>query len=449
MAGVSIASPAGPGEEEQAPLAAGPMSRPQIVAACIAVLIAALDGYDLLAMAFAAPALTLDWGLDKATVGFLLSTALIGMAIGSLGLSPLADVAGRRPVVLGAIGLTIVGSLLSALSPSVPLLAFSRILTGMGIGTLVPLTTTIASEFVNAKSRPFAIAATTVGLPVGSIIGALVAALLLRHFGWHSVFLSGAIAGTMVLLVVAVALPESPAFLIARRPADALARLNRVMARLGRAPVQDLPPGRTRERASYKALFTPELIATTLRFVAIQVLVSTSAYYLINWLPQLIADMGFSPSTASLASAASSVVGIFSGLLFGVVATRFGPAPLAGAAMIGFGIAIAVFGVVPPHLSAVIVAASACGFFLNGCTGIFFATVAASFPPLSRVSGIGFVMGIGRVFSILGPTLAGWLFGAGLTRAGVSLIFGVAPVVAGLLLLSTVVGRRPKGPAAA
>ena len=424
-----------------------PMSRMQISILFIAVLLAMMDGFDLLGMAFVAPALSHAWGLGKGTLGLLLSTSLIGMAVGSLGLSPIADVAGRKPMVLISIALVILGSLLSAFCHAVPTLAACRILTGIGIGTMVPLTTTIASEFANTLRRPFAIAATTVGLPAGSIIGALVASILLKHVGWPSVFVSGAVAGAILLPIVALWLPESPAFLIARRPQDALGRLNRTLLRAGRSGLTELPAGLVAKRASYRSLFMPGLIGITVRLVAVQVLVSTTAYYLINWLPQMVADLGFPPSTGSLASAVSSVVGMFSGLLFGFFASRFGPARLASVAMIGFGVAIATFGIVPPVLPMLILSAAACGFFLNGATGIFYATVAASFPPLSRVSGIGFVIGIGRVFSIAGPALAGWLFSAGLGRGQVSLIFGIAPILAGLLLIATA-RRQPAQPVA-
>lgn len=67
-----------------------------------------------------------------------------------------------------------------------------------------------------------------------------------------------------------------------------------------------------------------------------------------------------------------------------------------------------------------IAAAGACGFFLFGCVGVFYATLAASFPPLTRVTGVGFVMGVGRVSSAVGPYLAGRLFDGGLGRDRVS-----------------------------
>lgn len=422
------------GRESQGPLASSPMTRPQIIVLGVAVLLAALDGFDVLGMAFVAPAVSEAWGLDKATLGLLLSTSLIGMAIGSLGLSPLADVTGRKPLVIGAILLMTLGSMLSAVAQTVPQLAAFRILTGIGIGVMVPLTTTIASEFASTKSRAFAVTATTVGFTAGSVLGSLIAAVLLRHYEWPSVFLSGGVAGLLLLPIVIFGLPESPSFLISRRPKNALTKLNAVLERLQRPAMASLPDMPSARRASYAALFTPQLIVMSLCFAAVMMLVSTTTYYLLNWLPQLIADSGFPPSTGSLVSATSSIVGMVSGLGFGLAATRFGAGRLAVMAMVGLGFAVAIFGFTPADLRLLLLASAGCGFFASGCAGLFYATMAASFPPLVRVSGIGLVIGLGRVFSVSGPALAGVMFAAGLNRGGVSLAFGMMPILAALLM---------------
>src|SRR5579859_414105 len=110
-------------EEAHSPLDASPMTRAQVLMICIAVLLAALDGYDVLAMAFVAPAVSAAWQLDKQVLGLLLGASLMGMAIGSIGLSPFADITGRKPLVLGGVGLMILGSLLSAFCQAVPTLA--------------------------------------------------------------------------------------------------------------------------------------------------------------------------------------------------------------------------------------------------------------------------------------------------------------------------------------
>lgn len=85
-------------------------------------------------MAFVAPAVSRDWQLDKAVLGLLLSSGLLGMAAGSIFVAPLADRLGRRTVVLGCLALMTAGAAASALSTSVVLLAASRVVTGSGSG---------------------------------------------------------------------------------------------------------------------------------------------------------------------------------------------------------------------------------------------------------------------------------------------------------------------------
>ena len=418
------------------PLDATPMSGRQILIIALAVVLAALDGFDALSMAFVAPALGKAWSLGRATTGLLLSSGLVGMALGSLLISPSADVVGRKPVILGGLFLMTAGSLMSAAAESVVMLAGSRVFTGLGIGVMIALTTSIAGEFSNSRRRPLAISITTVGLAVGGVVGGLVAAALLHSGAWQRVFMVGAVAGGCLLASVAVALPESPAYLIARQPPRALIRLNRVLDRLAQPRVTQLPPAPLRNQVSYKVLFAPGMTAVTLRLAAVQILVVTSASYIASWLPQFVSDAGFPVATASLVSAVGGGCGIVGALLFGALATRVGPPRLAAFTMVATGVSLASLGLVPPVLILLFMTAGAAGFFGSGGIGVFYAALSASFAPLSRTSGLGFVMGVGRAFSAVGPAAAGWLFAQGFTRGQVSLAVALGPLLAGVLLTS-------------
>lgn len=419
------------------------MTTGQIVVVALMVLIAALDGYDVQAMSFVAPVVSKAWAIDKATLGMLLGASLFGMAGGAIVLSPLADVFGRRPAVLTGLLLMTVGSLMSAISGATWELGVSRFVTGLGIGVMVSLTTSIAAEFTSKRRRALAIAFTSTGFAVGGVMGGLVAAAILKKHEWHWVFIGGVVAGVALLILTAFRLPESPAFLIERRPANALARLNRVLLQIGQQPLAALPEQAAVRRASYRALFAKGMAATTIRFAVVYLLVTTAAYYVISWLPQLVADAGFPPSTGSLVAATSSAVGIAAGLIFGSLASRIGPARLTGTALIGFGFALASLGFVPAALAPLLIAASACGFFLSAATAVFYASLTETFPPLMRVTGIGFVMGFGRLLSGVGPFFAGAMFAAGFGRSGVSAIFAGLAVIAGLLMLAPLLLRRP------
>lgn len=433
---MAIAIPPSASDTALDPLGGLPVQRRQLLLLGLILLLAALDGFDSLAMALVAPALSLEWNLGKAVLGMLLSSGLVGMALGSLLLAPIADRFGRRPMVIIGLVVMTLGSLIAAFAPNVSIMAGGRVVTGIGIGVMIPMTTLCAAEFANARRRPLAVAAVaTVGFSLGGVLGSLLASVLLQTVGWHWVFLSGAIGGAVLLAPIALLLPETPAFLVARQGPGALQRVNRVLLGFGHPPLEALPQAQQqRRRQSYRALFAPGMAAKTVKLIAINLLVATTTYYIVSWLPQQIADAGFSPSTGSFVSATSHAFGLVGGLLMGALAARFAPTRLAGCMMIGCAAALAVLGLAPPMLAILMTAACAYAFFGVATTGLFYGILAVSFPSLNRASGIGLVMGIGRISSAVGPALAGWMFAEGLSRGTVSTIFACGPLLAAALI---------------
>ena len=236
-------------------------------------------------------------------------------------------------------------------------------------------------------------------------------------------------------------LPESPAFLLARRRPDALPRANAVLMRFGRLALSVLPAPPALGSSGYRALFAPAMAAATLRLTAANGIYVMTVYYVLSWLPQLVADAGFKPSTASLVSAVANLTGAAGGLLLGVAARRFGLPRLVVGALLGLGLSTAAFGFSPPSLPLLVTAAAVCGFFLiSGIAGLY-ATIAATFTAESRASGSGFVIGVGRATSATAPYIAGWMFAAGLSRSVVSLAFALCAAAAAAVLL-TGSGRR-------
>jgi MFS family permease len=419
------------------PFDCAPMKLRQILVLFIALWLAALDGYDALSMAFVAPALAKEWGIGKGVTGLLLSSSLVGMAIGAIALSPLADRLGRRTVVLGAIALMILGTTLSGFAESVPVLAAARLLTGVGIGVMIAMTTLLSAEFTSMKRRPLAVAAVaTLGFPLGGVAGGLGASTILKTATWHWVFLSGSIAGLVLFAVVFVLLPESPAYLIARRTPDALERTNRVLSSLGHAAMSALPAEGDQQAVRYSALFAPGLRAVVVRLTFAAVLIATASYYILNWLPAMVVDAGFTPAQGSLVSAQSGMIGFIGGVIFAAFASRFPPKKVAAFAMTGAGLALAAVGLVPPAIHWFVLSAGVLGFCLAGTTGMFYTILANTFPAGLRASGMGFVMGVMRIASAAGPALAGVMFAHGMTRASVSLIFAVGPLIAAALIFT-------------
>src|SRR5580658_7181607 len=127
------------------------MSGVQKVAVALTCALSALDGYDVLSMTFAAPAITLAWGVGKAALGVVLSSGLVGMALGSFLLAPLADFIGRKRMILISLILMGLGALLSGFATSLPQLAAWRVVTGLGIGACIAVINPISAEFANGR----------------------------------------------------------------------------------------------------------------------------------------------------------------------------------------------------------------------------------------------------------------------------------------------------------
>jgi MFS family permease len=225
------------------------MSRFQWLAVAICVLLIMLDGFDVLVMAFTAASVSAEWKLSGAQLGVLFSAGLVGMAVGSLFLAPLADRYGRQPVIVACLVIIALGMGLSALAGSSFQLAALRAVTGLGIGGMLASVGVITAEYASNRWRSTAIGLQATGYPIGATIGGSIAAVLLEQYGWRSVFLFGALATATMIPIVLWRLPESVDFLVTRRPANALQRLNTLLRRMQRSELKALPaqgaePGR-------------------------------------------------------------------------------------------------------------------------------------------------------------------------------------------------------------
>ncbi len=421
--------------DPRARLDIAPMSLVQIIAVALTFLLSALDGYDVLSMSFAAPAILKAWGIGKAALGLALSAGLVGMAVGSLLLAPLADIIGRKTMILVSLAVMATGMLASALAPSLPVLALWRVWTGIGIGACVAVINPVSAEFANVRRRPLTVSIMSTGYPVGGVAGGLVASWLLRTHGWPAVFLAGFVASAAMIPLVAVLMPESLAFLLGQRNDRSLARVNAVLARCRQPAIDQLPDVTKAGRRGYAIVFGREQVAATVWITSIFLLLMMAIYFVLSWLPQMVADAGYPPSAASLVSALMSTVGVVGGILLGWLAQRLPLRWLSGGAMGGLGLAIIVLGFAPPVLGLLAASGALCGFFIFSTSSGAYATLATVFPDTARASGTGFVLGVGRISSAIGPLTAGALFAGGFGRSGVSSVFGGIALLGASILM--------------
>lgn len=179
-------SPVGNCLDVQSFINAQPLSRYQWRVVILCFLIVFLDGLDTAAMGFIAPALSQDWGIDRASLGPVMSAALIGMVFGALGSGPLADRFGRKVVLVVAVLVFGGFSLASAYSTNVDQLLVLRFLTGLGLGAGMPNATTLLSEYTPERHKSLLVTGMFCGFNLGMAAGGFVSAKLIPMYGCAS-----------------------------------------------------------------------------------------------------------------------------------------------------------------------------------------------------------------------------------------------------------------------
>jgi benzoate transport len=438
-----------------------PMSALQIFVIVITIALNALDGFDVMSISFASPGIAEEWGINRAALGIVLSMELIGMAFGSILLGGLADKIGRRPTMLACLIVMAVGMFMVTTSNGVlgsilaPILALAgqnvdlkladlsgwRVVTGLGIGGMLAAINAVASEFSNAKSRHLNVSLMSIGYPIGAVLGGLVAAQLLKTepgvpADWRAVFYFGSAVTAVLIPVVFFAVPESVHWLTRKQPAGALETVNRAMTRMGHSGTSALPviPPEARSKSA-SDIFAPAMLATTLIVTAAYFFHITTFYYLIKWVPKLVVDMGFAPSSAAGVLVWVNVGGATGGALFAVLTQRFNLKTLTMAVLLMSTAAITIFGYTPPDLQRLSLICAVSGFCINaGIVGLY-AIIAQAFPTHVRASGTGFAIGVGRGGSVLAPIIAGFLFTYGFSLPSVSLAMAAGSTLAAITLV--------------
>ncbi|MBO9726411.1 MAG: MFS transporter [Novosphingobium sp.] len=413
------------------------MSKGQVAAVAIMVGLNALDGFDVLSISFASPGIAADWGIDRVALGVVLSMELIGMAIGSVVLGGVADRIGRRHAILGCLCIMVLGMAMATQAQDVLTLSLWRVLTGLGIGGMLAAINAVTAEFANARYRNVALAIMVIGYPLGAVAGGLVSAWLLTMFDWHAIFWFGCLATAAFLPLVWFFVPEPVPFLLVRRRPDTLERVNRLLARCGHPPVDDLPPT-TREEAgaSLADILRPGLLATTLLVTFAYFAHLVSFYFILKWVPKIVVDIGFPPPEAAGVLVWANLGGAIGGGVFGFIVQRL---PLQGAtvaALLGSWIMIALFGAFgATTLTGLSALAFVSGLFTNSAVSGLYTIFARAFPTHVRATGTGFAIGVGRGGAALSPIVAGMLFEAGLSLAMVSTLIASGSLLAAIALL--------------
>lgn len=414
-----------------------PMSTYQITAVAIGVLVNMMDGFDLLAISFAGPAIDREWMLGPERLGELFSAGLLAMAVGAFGLSWLADVYGRRTATLINLSTMTVGMTLAAFATTFSMLLTARVLTGLGVGAMTAAIGSLVYEFASKRRREVALGFVTGAFPFGTIIGGMISVWLLS-IGWRAVFAFGAVLTVLLMPLVYWRLPESLDFLLGKQPKNALRRANRELERLGMERLTELPPrvvASTSESASLLDVIRPPVLASTVLACLGYLGFMISQYFILNWMPSLMVRAGFTDAGAISFSIVTNIGAIVGCAAVGFFTARWGVRIVTVSMLLIMAAAIAAFGSLP--LDAVTLIRTSAFFigFAAFATAVgIFSIMASGFPAHVRGTGIGMAFTAGRFGAACGAYLGGYFLALGLERPELCVVLALPAVASAIVM---------------
>ena len=414
----------------------GPLQRRVFILCALCLII---DGFDVQAMGYVAPALVPDWKIDRSALGPVFSAANFGVLIGSLVFSTIADKIGRRPVLVGATLFFAVMTIATAYAQNIDQLFWLRLVAGIGMGCIIPNATALVGEFSPAARRVTLMMTITVGFTAGAALGGFVAAWMIPLWGWRSVFLFGGLVPLVIGLAMVVSLPESLQFLaVRRRRLDLLAKWLTKLDPTIRvdASTQYIANEESRGGVPFVHLFRDGRGLVTVLLWVINFMNLLNLYSLANWLPTVVAGMGYDTRTAVLVGTILQVGGTIGTFGLAWLIARGGFVPMLAATFAVATVSIFLIGSPGISLTLLFVIVFIAGWCVVGGQPGMNALAATFYPTYLRTTGVGFALGIGRIGAIVGPYIGGRMMAAQFTNQQLFWAAAVPAVVSTLTLIA-------------
>lgn len=406
-------------------------SRKKVLGLCALAIV--LDGLDNQILGFAIPSMLDEWQVARADFAPALALGFVGMTIGTPIGGILGDRIGRKAALILAVILFGLATFAIALANTVQEVSLYRFIGGLGLGGALPAATTLIAEFTPSRRRSLSVLLGLVCIPVGGMIGGLLAAQLLPGYGWRILFVVSGMVPLAVAGLLYLALPESPQFLLGRHASPR--KIAASVRSLGVAATANDRFVDHRNASSVKPafgiLFQGGLARSTIGLWIAFFFCLLPVYVVYAWTPTLLTGNEFAVENASFSLALFNFGGIAGCVAAGWAIGRFGSriaimtmtgaAALSAAALMASPITVA-------NQTGVMALLTILGFFLLGAQGSLYALAAHIYPALVRSTGLGAAAGVGRIGAIVSAYV-----GAAVLGFGSLSFFGV---VAGCLIIA-------------
>jgi AAHS family 4-hydroxybenzoate transporter-like MFS transporter len=428
-----------------------PLGPLQIRIIVLCGLVALLDGFDLLVIGAAAPAMAVPLHIAPDQMGILFSAALFGHMLGAFGLGPIADRYGRRWVLISSTVLFGLFTLCTAIAGTLQQVLLLRFFAGVGLGGAMPSFISLAAEYAPRSNRQAVIGLMWTGFPLGGVIAGFLASRLIDSVGWQSLFYIGGVLPLCLSIVLICALPDSIEFLVMRRAASREIRdlllLISPTTHIA-TDCQFVIEGENTRGVPVWQLFSAGRSCGTILlwasyFVTFLMLATSGA-----WTPTLLQRAGFEGARSALAVALFALGSVFGTPLAGFLVSRFAARRVLPAALIGSALTFGAVGHAGQRIALVMVCLGLAGFFLGAASSGLIGLAPLLYPTAIRSTGVGWAMGLGRLGAIVGPLAIGLLVSRGWQIGDTFAALGM-PALCGALFTSLIAINRHPGAATA
>jgi AAHS family 3-hydroxyphenylpropionic acid transporter len=376
---------------------------------------ALFDGLDIVAPGLVAPQLVADFTLSPVQMGRLFSSSTVGLLLGALYGGWLADRIGRKRVLIASMITFGLMSLMTASATNTPVLFAGRVLTGLGLGGALPNLIALSAEAGPPQRRTTLVTLMYSGVPLGGAVGGAVTLWGGAADNWRILFYLGGFAPLLLAAALVFFLPESRLY-------------ERVKSERAAPTASDArPSGRF-----LSVLFGGGVARTTVLLWIAFFSTLLVLYLLVNWLPSLFVNAGYSRPDAAVATIVFNIGGGLGAIALGLVMDRGRKHVVMLASFVGMAASLLAlllaFRTPGVALAIAAAAAFAVGVFVIGTQLALYGTAPNYYSTAVRGTGVGAAVAAGRIGSIVGPLVAGSLLGAGGDAA--SVLTALLPVVA-------------------
>lgn len=413
----------------------------------VSMLVTFLDGFDLMAISYAAPVLAPELGLSKAMLGNVFSIGTFGTMLGAVVAGWAGDRFGRRPAVIWSTAAFAVLTLAIALAHGYAALLALRFVQGLALAGAVPLLWALNMDYAPRSRRATVVTLVTLGFGLGAALAGPIANALIPRFGWPSLFVFGGLASLATTLLLLFALPESLRRLHGLgRPAGQVARAVRRFA-----PAETLPPDpvfvlsdepSAGAKVRLGRLFEGDLKAITPLIWLAYLASSLTTYLLAFWGPILFEAMGFERATAAYITSFNSLAGAVGGLILMRFTDRLGPQSVAAMPALAVPLMLLVGLAALPGGIFIALSILLAGLLTGGHYGVM-SIIGLYYPSDVRASGSGWASTVAKIGSVVGPQVGAVLLASQLPPRATFAVLAVCPLVLGLCVLAiAAIGRR-------